>query len=116
MIAEDITGEALSTLVINKLRGVAQVCAVKAPGYGDRRKAMLGDLAMLDLAARLIMKDLGSWTSTNVTLIAPRTGQEGSSLMATDQTTIIEGIGDKADIQGRVDQIRREIEASEQRL
>ena len=58
IIAEDITGEALSTLVINKLRGTLQVCAVKAPGYGDRRKAMLGDIAVLT-GAKPIMKDLG---------------------------------------------------------
>jgi chaperonin GroEL len=89
IIAEDITGEALSTLVINKLRGVLQVCAVKAPGYGDRRKAMLQDIAVLT-GADPIMKDLGT------ELDKVKLSQLGRAKKITvdgDNTTIIEGAG-----------------------
>jgi chaperonin GroEL len=106
IIAEDITGEALSTLVINKLRGVLQVCAVKAPGYGDRRKAMLQDLAVLT-GADPIMKDLGT------ELDQVKLSQLGRAKKITvngDNTTIIEGAGSTKDIQERITQIRREIE------
>ena len=109
IIAEDITGEALSTLVINKLRGVAQVCAVKAPGYGDRRKAMLGDLAVL-LGGEAVMKDL-AMDLEKVTL--SQLGRAKKVVIDGNTTTIVEGIGSTADIQGRVDQIRREIDASD---
>jgi len=106
IIAEDITGEALSTLVINKLRGTLQVAAVKAPGYGDRRKAMLQDIAVLT-GAEPIMKDLGVKLE-NVELsqlgLAKKVEIDG------DNTTIIEGAGSTKDIQGRIEQIRREIE------
>jgi len=106
IIAEDITGEALSTLVINKLRGTLQVVAVKAPGYGDRRKAMLEDIAVLT-GATPIMKDLG------IELDKVELAQLGlikKIEITADTTTIIEGAGDTKDIQARIGQIRREIE------
>ena len=106
IIAEDVTGEALSTLVINKLRGTLQVCAVKAPGYGDRRKAMLEDIAVLT-GGQPIMKDLG------IELDDVEISQLGIAkkiVIAADNTTIIEGGGDTKDIQARIEQIRREIE------
>ena len=109
IIAEDITSEALSTLVINKLRGVAQVCAVKAPGYGDRRKAMLGDLAILT-GGEALMKDLAvDLEKVGVAQL----GRAKKVVIDADVCTIIEGAGATADIQGRIDQIRREIEASD---
>ncbi len=108
IIAEDITGEALSTLVINKLRGTLQVCAVKAPGYGDRRKAMLEDIAVLT-GATPIMKDVG------VELDKVELAQLGIAKKVeidADNTTIIEGAGSTKDIQARIEQIRREIAAT----
>jgi chaperonin GroEL len=109
IIAEDITGEALSTLVINKLRGVLQVCAVKAPGYGDRRKAMLQDIAILT-GAEPIMKDLGVELD-KVTI--QQLGQAKKIEIDADNTTIIEGAGSTKDIQGRIEQIRREIDVTD---
>jgi chaperonin GroEL len=109
IIAEDITGEALSTLVINKLRGVLQVVAVKAPGYGDRRKAMLQDLAVLT-GAEPIMKDLGIELDK---LTIAQLGQAKKVTITTDATTIVEGAGSTKDIQGRIAQIRREIDESD---
>ncbi len=106
IIAEDITGEALSTLVINKLRGTLQVVAVKAPGYGDRRKAMLEDLAVLT-GAEPIMKDLGI-DLENVEIA--QLGMAKKIEVDADNTTIIEGAGMTSDIQDRITQIRREIE------
>jgi chaperonin GroEL len=106
VIAEDVTGEALSTLVINKLRGVLQVCAVKAPGYGDRRKAMLEDIAMLT-GAEPIMKDLGLELDK---VALAQLGQAKRVEVSADNTTIIEGAGATKDIQARIEQIRREIE------
>ncbi len=106
IIAEDITGEALSTLVINKLRGTLQVCAVKAPGYGDRRKAMLEDLAVLT-GAEPIMKDLGVELD-KVSL--SQLGMAKKVEITADNTTIVEGAGDSKKIQARVVQIRREID------
>ncbi|MBX3353160.1 MAG: chaperonin GroEL [Phycisphaeraceae bacterium] len=106
IIAEDITGEALSTLVINKLRGTLQVCAVKAPGYGDRRKAMLQDLAVLT-GAEPIMKDLGIELD-KVSL--SQLGMAKKVEITADNTTIVEGAGDSKKIQARIEQIRREIE------
>lgn len=105
IIAEDITGEALSTLVINKLRGVINVAAVKAPGYGDRRKAMLQDIAVLT-GATPIMKDLGIELD-QVTI--SQLGLAKKIEITSDNTTIIEGAGSTKDIQARIQQIRNEI-------
>jgi len=105
IIAEDVTGEALSALVINKLRGVLNVCAVKAPGYGDRRKAMLEDIAIL-CGGRAIMKDLGIELD-KVTI--KDLGQAKKIVVDGDNTTIIEGAGSTASIKGRCEQIRQEI-------
>ncbi len=106
IIAEDVTGEALSTLVINKLRGTLQVCAVKAPGYGDRRKSMLEDLAVLT-GAEPIMKDLG--VELDKVSLA-QLGMAKKVEITADNTTIVEGAGDSKKIQARIVQIRREIE------
>ena len=108
IIAEDITGEALSTLVINKLRGTLQVCAVKAPGYGDRRKAMLQDLAVLT-GAEPVMKDLGVELD-QVTL--KQLGLAKKVEVTSDTTTILEGAGSSRAIKDRIEQIRREIETT----
>jgi hypothetical protein len=112
IIAEDVSGEALSTLVINKLRGTLQVVAVKAPGYGDRRKAMLEDIAILT-GATAIMKDLGLELDK---VEIKHLGMAKKLEIDADNTTIIEGAGDTKDIQGRIAQIRREIEKHHQRL
>ena len=109
IVAEDITGEALSTLVINKLRGVLQVVAVKAPGYGDRRKAMLEDIAVLT-GAEPIMKDVGTELD-NVTIA--QLGQAKKIEIDSDHTTIIEGAGSTKAIQSRITQIRREIDGTD---
>ncbi len=107
IIAEDVTGEALSTLVINKLRGVLQVTAVKAPGYGDRRKAMLEDIAVLT-GAEPIMKDVGQELD-KVTI--KQLGQAKKIEITSDNCTIIEGAGSTKSIQARIGQIRNEIES-----
>ncbi len=108
VIAEDVDGEALAGLVVNKIRGVLKCCAVKAPGFGDRRKAMLGDIAALT-GGTLISEDLGIQLE-NVTL--KQFGSAAKVVITKDTTTIIEGAGKKSDIKARCDQIRSQIESS----
>ncbi len=108
VIAEDVEGDVLAGLVVNRLRGVFKCCAVKAPGFGDRRKAMLGDIAVTT-GASLISEDLGIQLE-NVTL--NDTGTAKKIVVTKDNTTIIQGAGKKADIKARIEQIRGQIEKS----
>jgi chaperonin GroEL len=108
IIAEDVAGEALATLVVNKLRGTFQCCAVKAPGFGDRRKEMLRDIAVLT-GGKAIMEDMG------ITLESIDMADLGSAKRVRvdkDNTTLIEGAGKTGDIKGRIEQIKSEIEAT----
>ncbi|HHT13912.1 MAG TPA: chaperonin GroEL [Propionibacterium sp.] len=109
VIAEDIEGEALAGLIVNKIRGTFKSIAVKAPGFGDRRKAMLTDIAILT-GGQVISEEVGlSLDTVNLDLL----GQARSVLVTKDECTIIEGAGDSEQIEGRVAQIRREIENSD---
>lgn len=109
IIAEDVDGEALAALVVNKLRGILNVCAVKAPGFGDRRKAMLQDMAILT-GGTVVSEDLGLKLE-NITL--NELGKAKQVIVDKDHTTVIQGAGKKADITKRVDQLRRQIEETE---
>jgi chaperonin GroEL len=109
IIAEDVDGEALTALVVNKLRGVLNICAVKAPGFGDRRKAMLGDIAVLT-AGTMISDDLGLKLEN---LGLEHLGRAKQITVDKESTTIVRGAGKQADIQNRIQQIRNQLENTE---
>ncbi len=106
VICEEVEGEALATLVVNKVRGVLQCCAVKAPGYGERRKAMMQDIAILT-GGTFITEDMGiKLDSVNLDML----GRARKVIVRKEETTIVEGAGSKEAIQGRIEQIKRELE------
>jgi len=109
IIAEDVEGDALATIVLNKIRGVLQIAAVKAPGFGDRRKAMLQDIAILT-KGKFISEDLGTKLE-NVTV--DMLGTAKKVVITKEDTTIIEGAGSKEDVMGRINQIKAEIEKTD---
>ncbi len=109
IISEDLEGEALPTLVLNKIRGTLNVCAVKAPGFGDRRKAMLGDIAALT-GGKFISEDIGvKLENVDLSML----GQCARVRVAKEKTTIVEGKGEKKDIESRIAQIRRELDETD---
>jgi chaperonin GroEL len=109
IIAEDVEGEALTALVVNKLRGVLNICAVKAPGFGDRRKAMLGDIAVLT-GGTLISEDLGIQLES---LTLDHLGRAKKITVDKNETTLVQGAGKTADIQQRIGQLKRQIEQTD---
>src|SRR5262249_52407843 len=106
IIAEEVDGEALATLVVNKIRGTLSACAVKAPGFGDRRKAMLGDIAVLT-GGKVIAEELGIKLEA---LTLKDLGRAKRIKVTKDNTTVIEGNGSQKEIDGRIAQIRKAIE------